>query len=226
MKTKLYMMLAVILIAVALAGCGAMAPDAATSGDQSVTLGNTATLSAAGSDKKNGETLTYHWSIVSAPEGSLAQLVNPTSSEPTFTPDLIGEYVFQLIVNNDWHDSDPVQVKVTCTAGPRVPVVDATDATQQISLLDLTVVENSRTATNVNFSLTYSLKNATTAPVNIGFTIRGLATGGAEVFSLAATNSIAAAATKPVTMTLTEALTHAQYDSIIEWQVDPITVNP
>lgn len=226
MKLKNYMLFAVMLLALALTGCGAMAPDAATSGDQSVTLGNTATLSAAGSDKKNGETLTYHWSIVSAPVGSQAQLVNPTSSDPTFTPDMVGEYVFQLVVNNDWHDSDSVQVKVTCTAGPRVPVVNATDPTLQISMLDLTAVENSRTATHVNFSLTYSLKNATTAPVNITFTIRGLATGGAEVFSQTSTNSIASATTKSVMMTLGEVLTHAQYDSIIEWKVDPITVNP
>lgn len=229
MRISVGLMLLVCALAT-LTGCGAMSPDgSATASAQSVALGDTITLSAAGSDKKNGETLTYQWAIVSAPEGSTAQLSNPASAEPTFTPDLVGEYAFQLVVDNDWHKSDPVQVRITCTPAPPkpiVPVVFATDPSGLISLLDLTAVENFRTASLVNLSLKFTLKNLGTARANLGFTVRGLDQSGVEVYSVPLTNALAAGETKIATVSLGEVLSVTQFDSVAEWAVDPITVNP
>lgn len=104
MKLKFCLLLS---LAVVLAGCRTMSPDADSGDDQTVTMGETATLNAANSDEKNGDPLTYNGSINSAPTGSTAELSDPHAKKHTFTPDLIGKYVFQLIVDNDYHKSDP-----------------------------------------------------------------------------------------------------------------------
>lgn len=221
--------LLLVLCILFLGGCGAMSPEAVAGPDQTITLGSTATLSAADSDKKNGEALTYRWSIVSAPAGSTAQLSDPASATPTFVPDLVGEYVFQLVVDNDWHKSDPVQVKVNCTQAPPpsvAPVVFATDPSGLITLLDLTAVENFRTATQVNLSLKFTLKNVGDARTNIGFTVRGHDGADIQIYSVPLSNSVNAGESKFVTVSFGEALTVAEFDSITDWKVDPITVNP
>jgi len=46
-------------------------------------------------------TLTYRWSLLSKPSGSTAMLSLPTSELPYFTPDVVGKYVVQLIVNGN-----------------------------------------------------------------------------------------------------------------------------
>lgn len=230
MLLKIRLVFAVLLSLAILIGCGAMSPDATvTASAQSVVLGDTVTLSSAGSDKKNGETLTYSWSIVSAPTGSTAQLSNPASAEPTFTPDQIGEYVFQLVVDNDFHRSDPVQAKITCTAAPTkpiVPVVFAADPSGLISLLDFTAVDNFRTAALVNLSLKYTLKNTGTARANISIVVRGFDRFGAEVYFVHLSNAVNAGETKVVAVSLGEVLSVTQFDNIVEWTVDPINVNP
>lgn len=219
---KRFAALLILLLVGTLAGCGAMSPDAAaTASAQSVAQGETVTLSGAASDKKNGETLTYRWSIVSAPAGSTAQIVNPSSAEPTFTPDMVGEYAFQLVVDNDFHESEPVEVKISCTPAPILPVVNATDPSGLITLQDLTAVENFRTATHVNLILKYSLKNAGTARANIGLIVRGFDQSGAEVYAVALSNAVNAGETKPGNHSLGEVLTVTEYDTITTWTAAP-----
>ena len=70
-------------------------------------------LNGSGSSDANGDPITYAWTFVSKPAGSIATLVNPTSVSPTFTVDRAGDYVVQLIVNDGTVSSTPDSVIIS-----------------------------------------------------------------------------------------------------------------
>ena len=91
------------------------APVANAGSNQNVTVGTTVTLDGTKSIDADGDPITDLWSITSVPPGSTATLSAPRSSMPTFVPDLAGTYVFQLIVNDSFAQSNPATVMVTAT---------------------------------------------------------------------------------------------------------------
>lgn len=228
MRLKLYKALGVAVILTILAGCGAMSPEAtATASSQSVILGASITPSAAGSDQKNGDTLTYRWSITAAPAGSQAQLATPTAVETLFTPDLVGDYEFSLVVDNDFHASEPVKLRVRCVAsGQPIPRAVATDSSGTLTLWDLTAIENSRAAGRVNFSLDYSLENTGATRANLSVIIYGRNAAEQIVYTRTLTAGVDPGTILQVRLSLGEALTVTEYDTIATWTADPITVTP
>ncbi len=68
--------------------------------DQSFTSIALVTLDGSASSDPNGDSLTYAWSFTSRPAGSAAVLTGANTESPTFTPDLDGNYVVQLIVSD------------------------------------------------------------------------------------------------------------------------------
>jgi len=102
---------------------GNIAPVAQAGPDQYVVTGQPGTLDGSGSTDANGDTLTYSWSVQSRPAGStIGTVTNPTTSNPTFTPDLDGFYVVSLIVTDPLGASSPRDM-VVITTGPRFTVV-------------------------------------------------------------------------------------------------------
>ncbi|MFH0891866.1 MAG: PKD domain-containing protein [Candidatus Falkowbacteria bacterium] len=95
-------------------------PTATTCGDQTATPGVVTTLDAsASSDPEENYPLTYTWTLVSAPAGSSVSLDDPTAVSPSFTPDLPGAYVFELVVADSLGSaSAPVTVTVTSVNNP------------------------------------------------------------------------------------------------------------
>ncbi len=88
----------------------------ADAGDtQSVAVGQTVSLNGNGSSDANLDPLTFSWSIISAPDGSPAQLINP-AAQTTFVADVAGMYVVSLVVNDGLVNSDPSSVTITATA--------------------------------------------------------------------------------------------------------------
>ncbi len=76
--------------------------------DQAVILLNTAVqLDGNGSYDEDGDTISYDWNMTQKPEGSSAALSDPSSSTPTFIPDVYGDYVIELTV------SDPTETGST-----------------------------------------------------------------------------------------------------------------
>lgn len=79
---------------------------------QSVIVKETVTLDGKQSDDANGDPLTYRWAFTTVPEGSFAEIADPTDGVTTFVPDLPGVYVVQLIVSDGFVDSDPSTTQV------------------------------------------------------------------------------------------------------------------
>lgn len=110
-----------------LTACGddGLAPFARAGDDQVVNLGEVVQLDGTASSDNDNDTLTYTWSLTSVPEGSAATLTNQTTATPTFTPDLIGEYVAEVeVYDGDWATSDSVTVVVLPTEAVPADNVD------------------------------------------------------------------------------------------------------
>jgi hypothetical protein len=87
-------------------------PAANAGASQSVVVGQVVTIDGTASSDANGDALTYSWSLISFPEGSLSVITNPTYDITTIIPDLPGTYVVQLIVNDGFINSDPSTIQV------------------------------------------------------------------------------------------------------------------
>ncbi len=90
----------------------AVAPIAKAGSNQNVSTGVIVSLDANGSSTSTGNVLSYIWVIKTKPSGSNTNLSDTTLKNPTFIPDIAGEYTLGLIVNDSVSDSieDTVQI--------------------------------------------------------------------------------------------------------------------
>ncbi|WP_102798712.1 PKD domain-containing protein [Bowmanella denitrificans] len=95
-----------------------VAPIANAGPDQTIQIGASVTLTGSGTDADN-DTLTYIWSIQSAPQGSLAQITGATQQSAQFTPDAVGVYVLGLVAHDGTESStiDTMQLTVNPDSG-------------------------------------------------------------------------------------------------------------
>lgn len=91
-------------------------PSANAGPSQSVSVGATVTLNGGASAGACQVPLTYSWSLTTRPAGSAAALSSAATVSPSFTADVAGTYVAQLIVNNGLTNSNPATVTVTASA--------------------------------------------------------------------------------------------------------------
>jgi hypothetical protein len=91
----------------------------------STIAGTGVTLTASGSDPDGGS-VTYAWTVVSAPVGSSAAPASPTSASTLFTPDVAGSYTVQFCVTDDEGTKTcctvAIETKAACTP-PTAPTV-------------------------------------------------------------------------------------------------------
>jgi hypothetical protein len=116
-------------------------------------VGDTAQLDGSGSTDQDGNTLTFSWSFVSRPVGSLAALSNPTAVKPTFIVDQPGSYVVQLVVNDGLVNSTPARVTVTTVNS--APVANA-GPDQTVFVLQVVTLDGSRSSDVDGNALTFS----------------------------------------------------------------------
>ncbi len=109
-------------------------------------IGSTIHLDGSQSYDPDGDPITYQWSFVSKPAGSLATLSNPNIINPTFTADVHGTYIIQLIVSDLWTQSAPATVEVSFSNVQ--PVADA--GTSQSSIVGKTVILNGSGSSDAN----------------------------------------------------------------------------
>lgn len=94
---------------------GNVAPVANAGDAQTFELGTEAHLDGSASFDGNNDALTYNWKFISKPENSSAQLSSSTEAKPSFTPDLVGDYVVALTVSDGEFTNLVDHVRVTAT---------------------------------------------------------------------------------------------------------------
>lgn len=148
---------------------GNRAPVANAGPAQTVAVGSTVHLDGSKSSDQDGNSLTYLWSIVSVPSGSLAALSSTAGVQPTFIADTAGNYVFQLVVNDGTSNSTASLVTISTTNS--APVANAgPDQTVQFGA---TVQLDGRSSTDVDGNLlTYSW-TLISAPAGSAATLSG-----------------------------------------------------
>lgn len=97
-----------------------LAPIAIAGDKIEVKLGEPANLDGSSSYDPNGDSISYRWNLINKPSESSSVLNNSNSKFADFTPDKVGDYVAQLIVNDGLVDSAPDTVRVIVTSGPDV----------------------------------------------------------------------------------------------------------
>lgn len=101
------------------------APVANAGPDQTVAAGAQVTLDGTASTDVDGNQLTYRWSLTTQPNGSVASLSASSAAQPTFTADLPGAYIAQLIVFDGTVDSTADTATIETVEPPnRQPVAD------------------------------------------------------------------------------------------------------
>ena len=180
---------------------------------QLVTVGGLVQLNAAGSTDLNGNLLKVRWSIISAPAFSGAALSDPTAVNPTFTADLPGVYVAQVIVNDGTFDSAPATVAISTSA--LLPPVASAGLDQSITAgstvaLSGTAVDPQNLALGYQWAMisqpsgsTATLSNPTGSsptfvPDQPGTYIAQLIVNNGQISSLPSTVTLTTGATVPV----------------------------
>ena len=95
------------------------APVANAGEDKNIYLGEQITLDGSSSSDADGDSLSYKWSITSAPSSSFTL---EATANPSFTPSVQGEYVISLIVNDGKDNSESDTVVVTVIKPNVAPV--------------------------------------------------------------------------------------------------------
>ena len=104
---------AIVTITARAVDLGNTPPIADAGVDQIVETGDAITLDGSASRDPDGDTITYQWSLVSAPAGSTATLSALGDIRPSLTTDVPGAYVAQLIVSDGKDTSAPARVTFT-----------------------------------------------------------------------------------------------------------------
>lgn len=146
------------------------APVANAGNDQNVSTSTRVNLSGSDSSDTEGDSLTYLWSLTSFPNGSSSSLSSTTSIAANFTPDIDGEYVVSLIVNDGSLNSALDSVTITAVTGNSAPVANAGD-NQSVKTATQVNLNGSNSTDANNDSLSYSwsfssIPNSSTTSLN------------------------------------------------------------
>ena len=96
------------------------APVADPGPDQTVRVGEVASLDASASSDIDGDVLEFSWALITRPPGSLAEIDDPAAIDPTFQVDQPGTYVAQLIASDGALQSTPRTVRIVTENSPPV----------------------------------------------------------------------------------------------------------
>ena len=93
--------------------------------DRDGVLNNLIKLDGSASYDDDQDDLLFKWKIVSRPELSELNLENTENVATQFIPDVIGDYVFQLVVNDGEIDSEPSNIAIAVSDDNQAPIAKA-----------------------------------------------------------------------------------------------------
>ncbi len=132
-------------------------PVANAGANQAVNVGQTVQLNGSASTDPEGALLTYSWTLPTRPAGSTAALTNPTTVNPTFTPDAAGAYIAQLVVNDGTQNSAPASVTITAaTPAQNLPPVANAGPDQAVNVGQTVALNGSGSTDPESQPLTYA----------------------------------------------------------------------
>ncbi|MEX2541664.1 MAG: PKD domain-containing protein [Trueperaceae bacterium] len=103
-----------------------IAPSADAGVNQSVKVGDAVSLDGNASSDPDGDELSFSWSFTSKPGGSTATLENSETSTPSMVPDIAGDYVIELTVDDGIDsNSDSVTISASEVAQNSAPIAQA-----------------------------------------------------------------------------------------------------
>jgi len=117
-----------------MAGCGGGSSNSAQHNEiteanagpvQNVVAGSLVTLNGSQSIGAAGSLITYEWSITTKPVGSAATIINPTTVNPTFVPDLPGRYTIKLVITDTKAVTSEATVTITASVANSAPMANA-----------------------------------------------------------------------------------------------------
>jgi hypothetical protein len=97
--------------------------------DQNVISSFVVNLNGLGSLDADSDMLSYSWTLVTKPASSTTTLVNPNVANPSFVPDIDGDYIIELVVNDGISNSSANSVKVTAKTSSSAPILMNSTAT-------------------------------------------------------------------------------------------------
>jgi hypothetical protein len=117
-------------------GAGNTPPSADPGGDRVVFVGDSVTLDGSGSADSDGDPLAFRWSFVTRPAQSLASVADPSAVIFSFTADVAGVFIVQLVVDDGSDESLPQLVVITAEMrGLTVPDVVGLSLTEARKVL-------------------------------------------------------------------------------------------
>ena len=138
-------------------------PVADAGGDANAIVGQTVTLDGSASSDLDipEQTLNYTWSFSSVPTAStLTDLDDATSITPSFTPDVAGDFVIELVVNDGIIDSPTTTVTITVTETNQAPVLGSIGELDVDEGVELSFTAVATDADVPAQTLTFTLENA------------------------------------------------------------------
>lgn len=100
-------------------------PESNAGDGKNAVTGVIVSLSGEKSFDNDQDILTYQWSLISRPEGSVSRLNASTTLETSFMPDIAGLYEAQLIVNDGSLSSEPSTVSIVVSMPNEAPTAIA-----------------------------------------------------------------------------------------------------
>jgi RHS repeat-associated protein len=129
-----------------------VAPVSVPGPNQTVTAGTQVTLDGSGSTDSDGLPLSYQWAMLSKPTGSTATLTSANTATTTFTADLPGNYVVQLIVNDGYLSSSPATDMIS--TNDVAPVANP-GPNQTVAAGTIVQLDGTGSTSSLSFALTY-----------------------------------------------------------------------
>ena len=141
---------------------GNVRPVADAGVNQIVLVLDTVYLDGSGSYDANKDPFTYSWYFSSKPKKSTTELIDYTLVNPSFTPEIEGEYIVSLIVNDGYLDSHSSSATILAVDGTNLDCFiqalwDALNAINSLDDSDFSNENNRNSLTNkiISFLLNY-----------------------------------------------------------------------